>query len=79
MKVIFGNNKKILSGRSTSEGGPPGHEGGRAPPTSWAPWMPSDAKSNSIYLLSERKNQREEIIAFYDMEPPPSPKTSREG
>ena len=25
------------------------------------------------------KNQREEIIAFYDTEPPPSPKTSREG
>ena len=25
------------------------------------------------------KNQREEIIAFYDMQPLPSPKTSREG
>ena len=25
------------------------------------------------------KNQGEEIIAFYDTEPPPSPKTSREG
>ena len=25
------------------------------------------------------KNQREKIIAFYDTEPPPSPKTSREG
>ena len=25
------------------------------------------------------KNQREEIIVFYDTEPPPSPKTSREG
>ena len=25
------------------------------------------------------KNEREEIIAFYDTEPPPSPKTSREG
>src|SRR4051812_43324242 len=36
------------------------------PPTSWAPWRPSDANSNSIYLLSERKNKREEIIAFYD-------------
>ena len=49
------------------------------PPTSWVPWKPSDANSNSIYLLSERKYQREEIIAFYDTEPPPSPKTSREG
>ena len=25
------------------------------PPISWDPWMPSDANSNSIYLLSERK------------------------
>ena len=25
------------------------------PPTSWPPWKPSDANSNSIYLLSERK------------------------
>ena len=34
-----------------------------------------------LHILSfgERKNQREEFIAFYDMEPPPSPKTSREG
>ena len=63
-------------------GGPhPSHEaGGRAPPSSWAPWKPSDANPNSIYSLSERKkNKREEIIAFYDTEPPPSPKTSREG
>ena len=28
------------------------------PPTSWAPWMPSDVNSNPIYLLSERKNSR---------------------
>ena len=25
------------------------------PPTSWAPWWPSDANSNSIYWLSGRK------------------------
>ena len=25
------------------------------PPTSWAPWRPSNANSNSIYLLSRRK------------------------
>ena len=50
---------------------------GGAPPTSWAPCCLSD--SNSIYLVSERTNQREGFIAFYDTEPPPSPKTSREG
>ena len=32
-----------------------------------------------ILCFGEKKNQREEIIAFYDTEPPPSPKTSREG
>ena len=32
-----------------------------------------------IFAFEEKKNQREEIIAFYDMEPPPSPKTSQEG
>ena len=64
-------------------GGPhPSHEGAPPrvrPPYLVGPWMPSDANSNSIYLLSERKNQREEIIAFYDTEPPPSPNLSREG
>ena len=49
------------------------------PPTSWAPWWPSDANSNSIYWLSRRKNQRESFIAFYDTEPPPSPNLSLEG
>ena len=61
----------------------PSHEGGGAPlgraPYLMGPWMPSDANSNSIYLLSERKNHREEIIAFYDMEQPPSPNLSRDG
>ena len=52
---------------------------GGAPPTSWAPWSCSDSNSNSIYLVSGRKNQREEFIAFYDTEPPPSPKLSWEG
>ena len=52
---------------------------GGAPPTSWAPCCLSDSNSTSIYWVSMRKNQREEIIAFYDTEPPPSPKLSREG
>ena len=42
----------------------------RAPPT----------PTRTLYIVFRgEKNQREEFIAFYDMEPPPSPKTSREG
>ena len=77
---LFGNNKKSLQKMKTR--GPTPCPRGRplgAPPTSWAPWWPSDANSNSIYWLLGRKNKIEEIIAFYDTEPPPSPKTSREG
>ena len=32
-----------------------------------------------IFVFGERKNQRERFIAFYDTEPPPSPKLPREG
>ena len=32
-----------------------------------------------IFTLGEKKNKREGFIAFYDMEPPPSPNLSREG
>ena len=32
-----------------------------------------------IFAFREKKNQREEFIAFYDTEPPPSPNISREG
>ena len=32
-----------------------------------------------IFVFGEKKNQREGFITFYDMEPPPSPKLSREG
>ena len=68
-----------------TRGPPPVHEGGGAPaplgraPYLVAPWSSSDLDSNSIYLLSGRKNQGEGFIVFYDTEPPPSPKTSREG
>ena len=61
------------------------HEGGGAPtplgapPASWAPWCSTDLNSNSIYSRLGRKNRREGFIAFYNTEPPPSPKTSREG
>ena len=68
-------------------GGPhPVHEGGgRAPPPGHAPLPggpPGDppTPTPTLYICFRReKNQREEIIAFYDTEPPPSPKTSREG
>ena len=32
-----------------------------------------------IFTSGEKKNKGEGFIAFYDTEPPPSPKTSREG
>ena len=68
-------------------GGPhPVHEGGGAPtPPGRAllPRGPLDAPPTStptpyIHVRGE-KNQREGFIAFYEMEPPPSPKLSREG
>ena len=68
-------------------GGPhPVHEGGGRLPPSWARPLPRGPPRNpptptpTLYIRFRReKNQREQIIAFYDTEPPPSPKTSREG
>ena len=75
---IFWTYKKYLQNMK-ARGPPPVHEGGGTSPTSWAPWRSSDLNSNSIYLVSERKNQREEFIAFYDTELPSSPVLPREG
>ena len=58
-----------------------------ARPTPWAcplPCGPPDAPPTStltpyIHFQGEKKYQREGFIAFYDMEPPPSPNLSREG
>ena len=51
---------------------------GRAPlPRGPAIDSPTPTPTPYIEFRGE-KNQREEIIAFYDMEPAPSPKTSRE-
>ena len=60
-------------------GPPPVHEGGdlplpRGPPVA----SPTPTPTPYIEFRGE-KNQGEEIIAFYDTEPPPSPKTSRAG
>jgi hypothetical protein len=32
-----------------------------------------------IFMFGDKKNKREGFIAFYDTEPPPSPKLSQEG
>ena len=73
----FSENKKNTCQRWRPGGHHLATRVGGAPPTSWAPYCVSD--SNSIYSRSGRKNQSERFIAFYDMEPPPSPKLSQEG
>ena len=68
-------------------GGPqPVHEGGGAcAPLGRAPYLvgplgASPTPTPTLYIVFwGEKNQREEFITFYDTEPPPSPKTSREG
>ena len=62
-------------------GPPPCHEGGGAPaplPRGPPGGPPTPTPTPYIGLWGE-KNQREEIIMFYDTEPPPSPNLSREG
>ena len=83
---IFGINKKILAKESTGGGPPPGHKpGGRPPPLGRAlqacgpPTTPPTSTPTPYNPIRGEKNQEEEFIAFYDTEPPPSPKTSREG
>ena len=66
-------------------GGPhPSHKGGgrppRARPLPRGPPVDPPTPTPTLYTFFRReKNLREEIIALYDTEPPPSPKTSREG
>ena len=79
MKIIFENNKKYWRKNQGQGAHTLSTRVGGAPPASWAPWSSTDLNSNSIYSCSGRKNQRERFIAFYDTEPPPSPKLSREG
>ena len=74
---------KILEEESTSGGPPPVHEGGAAPAPLGAPLPrgppnapPTSTLTPYIHFQGE-KNQGEGFIAFYDMEPPPSPKLSR--
>ena len=80
----FSENKKNTC-KIWRPGGPlPVHEGGGRPPGR-APYLVGPLVALwcqlqlHILVFRERKNQREEIIAFYNTKPPPSPKTSREG
>ena len=52
---------------------------GRAPLPRGTPGASPTPTSTLYIVFRGEKNQREEFIAFYDTEPPPSPKTSREG
>ena len=82
---LFGKYKKYLQ-KMKARGPPPAHEGGgracppRVRPYLVGPLLPLRLQLH-LHILSfnEKKNQREEIITFYDTESPPSPKTSREG
>ena len=84
MEIIFGNNKKYW--RKNQGQGPtpyPQGWGARLPPGRPLPRGPPGAPPTStptLYIhVRGEKNQREGFIAFYDTEPPPSPKTSRKG
>ena len=52
---------------------------GRAPLPRGPPGGPPTPTPTPYIGFRGEKNQREEIIAFYDTEPPPSPNLSREG
>ena len=62
-------------------GGPyPFHEGGGGCPLPRGPPGPPPTSTPTPYIhVRGEKNQREGFIAFYDTEPPPSPKLSLEG
>ena len=77
---------KILAKESRSGGPPPVHEGGgrayppRAHPLPRGPPVASPTPTPPPYIEFRReKNQRKEIITFYDTEPPPPPILPREG
>ena len=85
MENIFGINKKYWR-KNQGQGAHPLHEGGgrayhpgRAPLPRGPPGAPPTSTPTPSIRVRGEKNQREGFIAFYDTEPPPSPKTSREG
>ena len=72
--------------RIKTRGPTPRPRGWGARPPPWArplsrgpPDAPPTSTPTPYIRVRGEKNQREGFIAFYDTEPPPSPKTSREG
>ena len=59
--------------------GAPSPPPGRAPLPRGPPGDPPTPTPTPYIGFQGEKNQGEEIIAFYDTEPPPSPNLSREG
>ena len=85
MEIILGKYKKYWRKNQRQGGHTLGTRVG-ARPTPWArplPRGPPGAPPTStptLYIhVRGEKSQREGFIAFYDTEPPPSPKLSREG
>ena len=71
---------KILAKESRPGGPHLVHEGGGRAPCLVDPLVLHRPQLQLyIFTFGEKKNQREVFIAFYDMEPPPSPNLSREG
>ena len=64
-----------------ARGAPPCREGGGTPaPLPHGPPGAPPTPTPTLYIVFRgEKNQGEGFIMFYDTEPPPSPKTSREG
>ena len=63
--------------RINTRGPHPVHEGGGAPPVCGQSEAPPTSTPTLYIHVRGEKNQREGFIAFYDTEPPPSPKLSR--
>ena len=82
-ECLFGENKKSLQKMKTRGPTPFSRGWGRPPRARPLPCGPPGnppTPTPTLHICFWReKNQREEIITFYDTELPPSPKTSREG
>ena len=83
MEHLFGNNKKSLQKMKTRGAS---HKGGGAhAPLGRAPYLMGRLETSRLQLqlyitaFGEKKIGEEGIITFYDTEPPPSPKLSRQG
>ena len=76
---LFGKYKKYLQ-KMKARGPTTCPRGWGSAPLPRGPPGASPTPTPTLYIVFQgEKNQREEFIVFYDTEPPPSPKTSREG